>query len=269
MMVHEGCRKQQFEVDDGETIEVLMSEEVVWQDERYLLMKCLDCGVCSLIEKETGDMGMDEYPEVDNKWALAYIEAIKWDTEPTKDWAAMTADEAKAALVEIIQDEITDDGWTPFDLEYLFGDASYNLFRYPHRVPATEFTEGDNTPVPCEQHAGFIICPNCHSDTASVLRDADDEDWHTDCGDCDLLIPADVEFTFPVQIVEPTTVFVEMTYDGIFYHGYRGDVPTEVIAEGNDAVRIWLCEHGESMDYDYDAFDNIQFNGKRNVGDEE
>ena len=35
-MKHEGCRKQQFEIDNGETIEVLMSEEIAWQDEPFI-----------------------------------------------------------------------------------------------------------------------------------------------------------------------------------------------------------------------------------------
>ena len=68
-----------------------------------------------------------------------------------------------------------------------------------------------------------------------------------------------------MNVSDEKTQSIEMTYDGIFYHGYRGDVPAKVIAEGNDAVRIWLTEHGEPMPYDYDAFDNIRFNGKKDV----
>lgn len=69
------------------------------------------------------------------------------------------------------------------------------------------------------------------------------------------------------EVVEEGSTFVEFTYEGIFYHGYSGYVPNEVIAQGEQAMNIWLHEHGEAHEYDYDAFDNLQF--KIGNGDEE
>lgn len=61
------------------------------------------------------------------------------------------------------------------------------------------------------------------------------------------------------ELAEERTTFVEFTYEGTFYHGYLGFVPNEIIAQGKQAMKIWLCEHGEPMEYDYDAFENEQF----------
>jgi hypothetical protein len=61
------------------------------------------------------------------------------------------------------------------------------------------------------------------------------------------------------------TTFVEFTYEGIFYHGYSGHVPNEIIAQGKQAMNIWLCENGEPMEYDYDAFANETYK----IGEEE
>lgn len=67
------------------------------------------------------------------------------------------------------------------------------------------------------------------------------------------------------ELAKEGTTFVKFTYEGIFYHGYSGHVPNSVIAQGEREVRFWLCENGEPMEYDYDAFENEQFE----IGDEE
>ncbi len=59
-----------------------------------------------------------------------------------------------------------------------------------HRT--TTITYGTACPVPCHAHAGFIECPNCGNEFASVLKDDDDHVWHTDCGDCDFWREVDV-----------------------------------------------------------------------------
>ena len=46
-------------------------------------------------------------------------------------------------------------------------------------------TSGDEVPVPCDYHAGFIECPHCGNDKASVLSDDGGATYHTDCGNCD------------------------------------------------------------------------------------
>lgn len=198
-----------------------------------------------------------------------------------------------------------------------------------HWVEGGSITTGADVPVVCQSHAGFIKCPHCGNEKASVLSDLEDGHyntmWRTDCGECDhnqhvyvielnkyaYAYLKSINFNCIEQVVSwgshysmiksqiakdratlkeilmddqrldgfdmeylfgdgwrnefGMTQSIEMTYDGVFYHGYRGDVPTEVIAEGKDAVRIWLTEHGEPMPYDYDAFDNVRFNGKKDV----
>lgn len=136
---------------------------------------------------------------------------------------------------------------------------------YVHRT--TKITYGKDCPVPCYAHAGFIECPNCGNDVASVLCDDEDHVWHTDCGVCDYWREADV------NLIDGIAVEMNVVRDAMTT--WTGIVPKELFNSDNPkrAIAEWLWEHGtcsevdfdniliDSFDYDRDAVDGTDVKG--------